>query len=86
MCMYQRDSGNIAGFLKAPDKLLGEECEERSSQHMEQHGKSHRSGLRESMSGLLPVEDDGVLGPGGYCRLAGDEVRRDEQSVTDLRS
>lgn len=53
---------------------------------MEQHGKSHRSGLRESMSGLLPVEDDGVLGPGGYCRLAGDEVRRDEQSVTDLRS
>ena len=40
--------------------LLGEECEEKNSQHMEQHVKSHRS--EKGMGGWLQMEESCVMG------------------------
>lgn len=44
-CVCTKERGNSSRFSENLQmSLLGDECEEKNSQHMEQYVKSHRSG------------------------------------------
>lgn len=59
MCTKER--GNSSRFSENLQMIvLGEECEEKNSQHMKQYVKSHRSG--KGMGGWLQMEESCVAG------------------------